>query len=58
MAKRTTSAESMKSTSFKIPESLHKQLRVMAAESDREMGEIVADALRAYFAKDGHRGAK
>lgn len=55
---RAAAPEPMKSTSFKIPETLHKQLRVAAAEEEREMGQLVADALRAYFGKGGHRATK
>lgn len=47
------------STSMKIPKSLHIELKIAAAREERDMGEIIADALRAYFEKSkGRRGEK
>jgi hypothetical protein len=48
VSKRTSNDDKI-STSFKIPKSLHVELKIAAAKEDREMGEIVEDALRAYF---------
>jgi hypothetical protein len=39
------------STSFKVPEGLRTQLKVAAALERRDMSDLVADALVAYFAK-------
>jgi metal-responsive CopG/Arc/MetJ family transcriptional regulator len=54
MVKRIgTTAEEKVSTSFKIPKSLRKELKIAAARDDREMSELVADALRAYLRTHG-----
>ena len=52
----TQSADLIKSTSIKMRESLHRELKVAAAREGREMGELVEQALRAYL--KGHRAAK
>jgi hypothetical protein len=38
-----------KSTSFKVLESLHRDLKIAAAKEGREMRELVEDALKAYL---------
>jgi len=37
------------STSFKIQKSLHTELKIAAAKEDREMGDLVEDALKTYL---------
>jgi hypothetical protein len=48
MTKRSSGDDKI-STSFKIPKSLHINLKVAAAREEREMGDLVEDALRAYL---------
>lgn len=38
-------------TSLNLPKPLKIQLKVEAAKEEREMGELLADALQAYFDK-------
>jgi hypothetical protein len=37
------------STSFKVPKSLHTELKIAAAKEGREMSEILEDALKDYL---------
>lgn len=51
MAKpKPTPDEPMKRTTLKVPETLHIQLAHAAIDEGRDMQEILADALRQYFA--------
>jgi predicted HicB family RNase H-like nuclease len=52
----TPTSDQIKSTSIKMRESLHRELKVAAAREGRDMGELVEEALRAYL--KGHRAAK
>lgn len=52
----TQTSDPIKSTSIKMRESLHKELKVAAARDGRDMGELVEEALRAYL--KGHRATK
>jgi predicted transcriptional regulator len=55
MAKRSETAvrEEKVSTSFKLPRNLRKELKIVAARDDREMSDLVAEALRAYLRTRG-----
>jgi len=46
----TPMPESMK-TSFNLPKALHKKLKIAAVHEDRDMSELVAEAIGTYLAK-------
>ena len=47
--KINTTSSVMKKTTISLPKDLHKQLLHAKADEERDMQEIVADALRRYF---------
>ncbi|HVX91308.1 MAG TPA: hypothetical protein VHC20_06860 [Candidatus Paceibacterota bacterium] len=53
MAERgsTASADQTVKTSFHLRKSLHRRLKMIAAREDREMQEIVSEALEIHLAK-------
>lgn len=48
MAPRDTTGERV-STSLKIAKQLHKRLKLLSVQTERDMGEIVDEALQKYF---------
>ena len=48
MPKRIDSNDKI-STSFKLPKALHTEVKVAAAREEREMSDVVEEALRAYL---------
>lgn len=45
-----------KSTSYKVSESLHQELKIAAARDRRDMSDLLEDALRAYLGRAKGRG--
>jgi len=46
----------MKKTSLNLPAELHRELKIAAVVAGREMGELLAEAVRAYLDTIGPRG--
>lgn len=44
-------ADPVVSSSFKLPQSLHKSLKIAAIHEGRDMSRLLEDAVRAYLAK-------
>jgi len=42
-----------KKTTLILPKDLHTRIKVLAVEEDREMGELVTEALEAYLRSKG-----
>jgi len=49
--KRRVSQESTTQLNVKIPESLHKRLKIRSVETGREMRELAAEALDSYLSE-------
>lgn len=49
----TSTPDQIFSTSIKMSKRIHKELKVQAAKEDRDMREVIEDALTAYFLKHG-----
>jgi len=57
--KREGGALRMKKTLVELPENLHKTLKHYAVEHDRQMKDVVAEALRRYLGfKEGGESSK
>lgn len=50
--------EPMKKTSLSLPQALHVKLKIAAAVENRDMQDILADAIKEYLAKTGLRRPK
>lgn len=48
----------MKKTSLSLPQALHVKLKIAAAVENRDMQDILADAIKEYLAKTGLRRPK
>lgn len=48
----------MKRTSIELPEELHRQLKVMAAETNRPMNALMVEALDAFVKSKQQQGSE
>jgi predicted HicB family RNase H-like nuclease len=46
---RQLSLVPLKKATFRIPADLHRQLKVLAAQQDREMTDLIVEAIRRYL---------
>lgn len=47
------SAQDMSKTTLRLPKDLHKQLKVRAAQVERDMQDLAAEAIQQYLAQTG-----
>lgn len=50
------SPEDMSKTTLRLPKDLHKKLKIRAIQQEREMQEVVAEAIEEYLSKTGKGG--
>lgn len=51
MAAKKETSTPLKKTTLRLPQDLHRRLKIRAAQEDRQMGDVLTEAVEKYLAK-------